>query len=149
MCTPLTVALCNSLWTHKNLNEATHRNLEQFVGGTSMRSLAWLMNAGRHESVTTNEPTSASLVTPENINRLKGIPILFLSGTGNMVYTAENTDTSFTTLCHAHGRQWYEREVFSGKGHLDAWMGASAYRDVYPRVKRHVDKFMKDAGSDM
>lgn len=100
------------------------------------------MNSARRGYVTTNDP-SVSLVTPENMDRLKGIPILFLSGTGNMVFTVENTDASYTTLCNAHGRQWYEREVFAGKGHLDAWMGATAYQDVYPRVKRHVDEVTK------
>ncbi|KAL2018312.1 hypothetical protein VTK56DRAFT_975 [Thermocarpiscus australiensis] len=131
------------LWTHEDLNEETHAHLDRFLGGTSMRSLKRLMNSGRLNCVTTNEPVSANLVTPENIRRLRGIPILFLSGTGNMVYTAENTDISYTTLCYAHGREWYEREVFPGRGHLDAWMGSTAYKDVYPRVKRHVDKFMK------
>jgi hypothetical protein len=101
------------------------------------------MNAGRLGCVTTNEPTSANLVTPENLRRLKGIPILLLSGTGNMVFTPENTDISYTTLCNTHGKEWYEREVFSSKGHLDAWIGTTAYQDVYPRVKRHVDKYMK------
>lgn len=105
-----------------------------------MRGLGWLMNAGNIERVTTNQPGGVDLVTPENIARLKGLPILFLSGTGNMVFTAENTDTSFTTLCNAHGRQDYEREVFTGKGHLDAWMGANAHLDVYPRVRRHADQ---------
>jgi hypothetical protein len=132
-----------SLWSHKNLNEATHRNLERFIGGTSMRSLGWLMNCGQLEKVTTSEPTSTNLVTPENINRLKGIPILFFSGTENMVFTAENTDISYTTLCQAHGRQWYQREVFADKGHLDAWMSPNAYRDVYPRVERHVEEVLK------
>ncbi|KAM0556073.1 hypothetical protein ACHAPJ_006061 [Fusarium lateritium] len=124
------------LWTHKNLNEATHRNLDRFLGGTSMKSLSWLTSTGALEKVTNNE--GWDLVTPENIARLAGIPILFLSGTGNMVFTAENTDTSFTTLCNAHGRNLYERELFTGKGHLDAWMGATSYLDVYPRVARHV-----------
>lgn len=108
-----------------------------------MRSLGWLLNAGRLERVTANGPASTDLVTPENIERLKGIPILFLSGTGNMVFTAENTDRSYATLCHAHGRQWYQREVFGGRGHLDAWMGATAYKDVYPRVLRHVEEVME------
>jgi hypothetical protein len=130
------------LWTHANLNEETHANLEHFLGGTSMRSLAWLMKAGSQEHVTVNEPSSESLVTPENIHRLKGIPILFLSGTGNMVFTAENTDRSYSTLCRAHGRQWYQREVFQGKGHLDAWMGSSAHKDVYPRVLSHMEEVM-------
>jgi hypothetical protein len=81
-------------------------------------------------------------VTPENLHRLKGIPILFLSGARNMVFTGENTDTSYTTLCNLYGKQWYEREAFVDRGHLDAWMGATAYQDVYPRVMRHVDEYM-------
>lgn len=131
-----------SLWTHRNLNDATHTQLERFLGGTSMRSLQWLMESGRKENVLANGPVFTNLVTPENLERLKGIPILFLSGTGNMVFTAENTDISYTTLCNVHGRDWYEREVFPGKGHLDAWMGSTAYQDVYPRVRRHVDQIM-------
>ncbi|KAL7909362.1 hypothetical protein GGI35DRAFT_479634 [Trichoderma velutinum] len=130
------------LWTHKNLNEATHRQLERFIGGTSMKSLKWLTNCGRLGQVTTNNP-GTSLVTPGNIDRLKGIPMLFLSGSANMVFTAENTDTTYTTLCNAHGRQWYERELFHDKGHLDAWMGSTAHTDVYPRVQRHVEKVSK------
>ena len=101
-----------------------------------MKSLSWLTSTGALEKVTNNE--GWDLVTPENIARLAGIPILFLSGTGNMVFTAENTDTSFTTLCNAHGRNLYERELFTGKGHLDERMGATSYLDVYPRVARHV-----------
>ncbi|PWY90103.1 FAD/NAD(P)-binding domain-containing protein [Aspergillus heteromorphus CBS 117.55] len=132
------------LWTHSNLNDATHSQLERFLGGTSMRSLQWLMKTGQLENVAANGPAYTSLVTPENIDRLKGIPILFLSGTGNMVFTAENTDISYTTLCNAHGREWYEREVFTGRGHLDAWMGSTAYEDVYPRVKRHVDRVVRE-----
>lgn len=108
-----------------------------------MRCLDWLMKTGDVGEVTTNEPTRLSLVKPENIDRLKGLPILFLSGTGNMVYTEENTDKSYTTLCHAHGSEWYEREVFLSKGHLDAWMGPTAYQDVYPRVLQHVEKTMQ------
>jgi hypothetical protein len=104
-----------------------------------MQSLKWLTNCGRIEKVTTNNP-NANLVRAENMSRLKEIPILFLSGAENMVFTAENTDTSYTALCNAHGRQWYERELFQGKGHLDAWMGVGAYQDVYPRVERHVEK---------
>lgn len=131
------------LWTHENLNEETHSQLELFLGGTSIRSLDWLMKSGSVESVTTNAPAFTELATPENIKRLKGIPILFLSGSENMVFTAENTDTSYTTLCNAHGRNWYEREVFHGRGHLDAWMGPTACGDVYPRVKRHIDTVLQ------
>jgi hypothetical protein len=131
-----------SLWTHKNLNSETHEHLDHFLGGTSMRSLEWLMRSGRVGSVTTNE--FEKLVTRENIERLRGIPILFLSGTGNMVYTAENTDVSYSILCDAHGKELYKRKVFPDRGHLDAWMSDTAYRDVYPAVRHHADRHTKN-----
>lgn len=28
------------------------------------------------------------------------------------------------------------------RGHLDCWMGKSAYRDVYPTVADHIDEVM-------
>ncbi|KAH8683558.1 hypothetical protein BGZ61DRAFT_358000 [Ilyonectria robusta] len=130
------------LWSHPKLNAATHANLHQFLGGTTMRSLGHLMEMGQADTVMTNAPALVNLVTPENVARLKGIPILFFSGEKNTVYAPEGTDISYTMLCNAHGRQWYEREVFTGRGHLDCWMGSDAWKDVYPRVGRHVQAVM-------
>lgn len=131
-----------SLWTHKNLNEATHRELANFLGGTSMRSLGHLMSIGRLGHVITNPPKSINLLTPYNIARLKGIPIFFFSGADNAVYAPEATDVSYTILRDAHGPNDYERVVFERRGHLDCWMGFDAHKDVYPRVREHVDKIM-------
>ncbi|KAJ5153414.1 uncharacterized protein N7482_009892 [Penicillium canariense] len=130
------------LWTHKNLNEPTHAQLANFLGGTSMRSLGHLTSMGCLGHVTTNPPTSINLVTPYNIARLKGIPIFFFSGANNAVYAPESTDVSYTMLRDAHGPDDYERVVFEGRGHLDCWMGVTAHTDVYPRVRKHVDKLM-------
>ncbi|KAH7143579.1 hypothetical protein EDB81DRAFT_947639 [Dactylonectria macrodidyma] len=134
------------LWSHPKLNAATHANLHHFLGGTTMRSLSHLMEMGQADTVLTNAPALVNLVTPENLARLQGVPILFFSGEKNTVYAPESTDISYTTLCKAHGRQWYEREVFNGRGHLDCWMGSDAYKDVYPRVGRHVQEVMGAVG---
>jgi hypothetical protein len=107
-----------------------------------MPSLAHLMSMGRLGHVTTNPPTSINLVTPYNISRLKGIPILLFSGSENTVYAPENTDVSYTMLRDENGAGGYERVVFEGRGHLDCWMGVTAHKDVYPRVREHVDKAM-------
>lgn len=104
-----------------------------------MDSLSWLIDTGHHEQVQSNAPASTNLVTDENMQRLAGIPILFLTGSKNRVFAPENTDKSYTLLCHAHGRELYQREVFTGRGHLDMWMGPTAYIDVYPRVLQHVE----------
>lgn len=110
-----------------------------------MPSLYHLMSIGRLGYVTTNPPASINLVTEENIARLKGIPILLFSGSENAVYAPENTDVSYGLLrdMNAEGKDGHdglvERTIFEGRGHLDCWMGSTAYKDVYPRVRRHVD----------
>ncbi|KAK5653272.1 hypothetical protein OQA88_9171 [Cercophora sp. LCS_1] len=130
-------SLCfGRLWSHRNLNAQTHAYLPNLLGGTTIRSLSHLMAMGTSATALTD--TRQNLVTPSNLSRLRGVPILFISGAENSVFAPESTDMSYTTLCNAHGREWYEREVFEGKGHLDCWMGAEAWRDVYPRVERHV-----------
>lgn len=103
-----------------------------------MASLRHLMFQGTHEYATDSQ--NENLVTPQNIARLKGLPIFFFSGSENDVYAPENTDISFTTLSEANGGICYERQVFQGRGHLDAWMSPSANKDVFPRVLHHINK---------
>lgn len=126
------------LWTHRNLNEATHANLSKFLGGTSMPSLEHLMKMGVTAEAINND--GKSLVTPHNVARLRGIPILLFSGSENVVFTPESTDKSYSVLRDQLGAEKYERHVFQGRGHLDCWMSADAHKDVYPRVKRHIEK---------
>ena len=33
----------------------------------------------------------------------------------------------------------YDRFVVQGYGHLDCWMGKDAWKDVYPRVRHHIE----------
>jgi hypothetical protein len=133
------LADCNRLWSHKKLSEATHRNLSQFLGGTTMKSLQQLMYMGTHGYVVNNK--NESLVTDENLKRLNGLPILFIHGSENVVYTPETTDKSYTTLRTAFGPGDYDREVFQGFGHLDCWMGADSAEEIYPRIIAHAQKY--------
>ena len=95
-----------SLWSHRNLNAATHSQLSHFMGGTSMSSLAHLMMIGRSGHVMTSHPNSINLVTPFNTSRLRGIPILFFSGSENTVFDQQSTDISCTMLRDAFGVEW-------------------------------------------
>ncbi|KAF2103993.1 cholesterol oxidase [Rhizodiscina lignyota] len=128
------------LWSHKMLNDATHSNLSKFLGGTTMHSLEHLMYMGTHGFVTNNN--NENLVTAQNLERLQGLKILFISGSENVVYKPEATDKSFTTLTHKFGQGGYELQVFEGYGHLDCWMGKDADKDIYPTVLRHTTKCM-------
>jgi len=147
-----TAEICNSavchraelvfgrLWCHSGLNEATHANLGNFLGGTNMRCLTHLMRMGSSGYVMDNEFTS--LITGVGLKRLEGLKVQFVQGGKNAVYEPENTLTSYELLREEFGSAGYERVVFEDRGHLDCWMGKSAYRDVYPAVANHIDEVM-------
>lgn len=128
------------LWNHRNLNEATHRQINRFFGGVNMTLLHLLMQMGVRGFVTGNAPLFKDLTIPENVNRLKGIPIMLFSGSDNKVLNPESTDKTYSILRDRFGPDKYERHVVQGYGHLDCWMGREAYKDVYPLVREQADK---------
>ncbi|KAH7393666.1 hypothetical protein BKA64DRAFT_578312 [Cadophora sp. MPI-SDFR-AT-0126] len=134
------------LWNHRNLNEATHRQINRFFGGVNMTLLHLLMRMGYHGHVTTNGPLFTPLTTPHNLHRLKNIPILFFSGSDNKVLTPESTDKSYTVLRDMFGTRDYSRHVVQGYGHLDCWMGRRAYKDVFPMLREEVDRVCRGEG---
>ncbi|KAF1937241.1 FAD/NAD(P)-binding domain-containing protein [Clathrospora elynae] len=128
-------------WTHSNLNHATHAHLGHFFDGTHTKFVAHLsgMGAMPPHHVRTNKPLFADLVTPENLQRLEGISINFLSGGDNAVWTPQSTNDSYDILRDAFPEGHYRRVFVKGYGHLDCWMGKEAFEDVFPRVRHHVE----------
>lgn len=144
-------------WNHRNLNEATHRQIDRFFGGVNMRMLNLLMKMGTDGHVMSNGPLFERLDTRENIARLKGVPFLLFVGRDNAVLSPESTEKTYEILCDtfgtaakasdAHGvgghpdsGSDYRRRVIPGYGHLDCWMGRNAWKDVYPIVREEVDR---------
>lgn len=107
-----------------------------------MSTLEHLVQMGTRGYVTSNAPEYENLVTPSNIQRLKGIPIFFFSGGDNAIFDPRNTQRSYEMLCEVFGEKDYEYEVFEGKGHLDCWIGRDVVGDVYGRVGGHVGRVM-------
>ena len=44
-------------------------------------------------------------------------------------------------LAAANGPEHYQRVVLPGYAHLDALIGRDAWRDVYPLITNHLDRF--------
>jgi len=103
-----------------------------------MKNLKQLMFTGTRGYVV--DDSSECLVTPDNVARLRDIPIFFIHGGQNQVYSPESTMRSYDILRERFGSSQYERWVFEGRGHLDCWMGVSCNMDVYPRVEEHIKK---------
>jgi hypothetical protein len=134
------------LWNHRNLNEATHRQINRFFGGVNMTLLHLLMQMGVRGYVTGNAPLFKDLTTGPNIERLRGIPIMLFSGGDNHVLDPSCTDKTYSILRNTFGDGIYERHVVPGYGHLDCWMGREAYKDVFPMIRRQVDKVCREKG---
>ncbi|KAI1005810.1 hypothetical protein K3495_g2408 [Podosphaera aphanis] len=131
------------LWCHRNLNEATHRQIDRFFGGINMTCLHLLMQMGKRGFVTSNKPCYTRLTTEGNLRRLKGIPIMVFSGSENQVLSPAATEQTYSILRNRFGPENYERHVIHGYGHLDCWMGREAYVDVFPVVRDHADKICR------
>jgi len=137
-------------WNHRNLNEATHRQIDRFFGGVNMTLLHLLMLQGSRRHVMNN--ARENLVTPKNLQRLRGIPFLLFVGADNAVLSPEATEKTYEVLCDTfetcgpgsfqEGIQ-YKRKVVPGYGHLDCWMGRNAWKDVYPFVREEVDRWVR------
>ncbi|RFU30772.1 hypothetical protein B7463_g5567, partial [Scytalidium lignicola] len=134
------------LWNHRNLNEATHRQINRFFGGVNMTLLHLLMQMGHRGFVTSNAPLFNNLTTPANVRRLKGIPIFLFSGSENHVLTPAATNRTYEILTDTFGADNYGRREVPGYGHLDCWMGREAYKDVYPMVREQVDRVCRGEG---
>lgn len=96
------------------------------------------MGVNAPQCVRTNLTDFVDLGTPENILKLKGIKISFLYGAENAVWSSLATKTSYDALRAAFPDGQYERNIVKGYGHMDCLIGKDAFRDVYPRVLRHI-----------
>lgn len=135
-------------WNHRNLNEATHRQIDRFFGGVNMTLMHLLMKQGFQGHVMSNGPLYERLDTPENIRKLRGIPFLLFVGGDNAVLSPESTERTYEVLTDAFSTRrddgiQYRRRVVPDYGHLDCWMGRNAWKDVYPFVLEEVDRVVR------
>jgi hypothetical protein len=90
-------------WNHRNLNEATHRQIDRFFGGVNMTLLHLLMKQGFEGHVMGNAPLYHDLTSPRNVQRLKGIPFLLFVGSDNAVLSPMATEKTYEILCDTFG----------------------------------------------
>lgn len=147
-CHRTTLAL-GRCWNHHNLNEATHRQIDRFFGGVNMTLMHLLMKQGYEGHVMANAPLYERLDEPDNVRRLKGIPILLFVGRDNAVLSLESTERTYEILTDTFGTgddvsgMQYRRRVVPDYGHLDCWMGRNAWKDVYPFVREEMDRVVR------
>ncbi|KAL4929539.1 uncharacterized protein BDV17DRAFT_57214 [Aspergillus undulatus] len=124
------------LWNHQNLDRAIHDNVDGFFAGTHTKCLEHITRMGSRGSCLDNELNS--LLTSNSLENLRGVPILFMSGSDNEVFQPEGTLRDYELLRRRFGERMYRRFVPEGYGHLDTIVGKRADRDVYWKVEGHL-----------
>ncbi|KAG9892459.1 hypothetical protein KCV05_g17927, partial [Aureobasidium melanogenum] len=110
------------LWNHAKLNAATHINPHAVFGGIHTRCVQHLTTSGQQRAVLDND--CRSLVTDENVCRLRGIHMLVFGGADNNVYSPESLRETCRVL--EQRGEAVRMKVFEGLGHLDCFMSERA-----------------------
>ncbi|OQE08838.1 hypothetical protein PENVUL_c008G01117 [Penicillium vulpinum] len=133
------------LWNHENLDTNIHDNVHQFFAGTNTKIMKQVVRMGTRGVCMDND--LRPLMTAENLQRLQGLPILFVSGTDNQVFNPETTLKDYELLRRRFGERLYRRFLVDGYGHLDPIVGKDADKDVYWRICAHLRWCTEEMGN--
>ncbi|GJJ74664.1 cholesterol oxidase [Entomortierella parvispora] len=144
------------LWEHDMISKNFHDNLDEIMGSINIESLKGLVTLwSKKQTLTDAEGTN--VVTDENFHRsvFDKMPVLFIHGAKNQVFTPESTVRSLEELRNIllpptgmtfDYKGLYRRELIPGYGHLDCIVGDRAYKDVYPFILDHLETYSKTTG---
>jgi cholesterol oxidase len=122
---------------HAQLNDATHRALNEMFGFGNIDSLQHLSLMLRRGLAVTHTGGMDYFAHPE---RIAGTSVLLLQGAHNYIFHPVGTLKTLRWLTDCNPRGDYHREVLPAYAHLDAIVGSRAAVDVYPRIADFLDR---------
>ena len=127
-----------TLWSHENLNDATHQWLTREFAFCSMAFFAQMgrsVRAGRIVAVDGfSELPPHVLAHPPRTNAR----IAFVTGAQNKCFLPESQARSFEYF-NALRPNYHSLHILPGYGHLDIFLGKNAGREVFPRMIAELD----------
>ena len=120
---------------HAQLNDATHRALNEMFGFGNIDSLKHLSLMMRRGLAVTHTGGMDDL-HPE---RIADTQLLLLQGSQNYIFHPLGSLEDAALAAGLQPRGDYQREVLPGYAHLDAIIGTRAAVDVYPRIVNFLD----------
>lgn len=124
---------------HARLNDQTHRALNEMFGVGNIESIKHLALMMRKGKAVTETGGNDYLRAP-NSARMADVKLLLLQGSDNYIFHPAGTLRTLRWLRAHNPEGQYERVVLPGYAHLDAIIGASASRDVYPVITAFLDR---------
>ena len=121
---------------HAQLNDATHRALNEMFGFGNIDSLQHLSLMMRRGLAVTH---TGGLDYFEHPERIAATKLLLLQGSQNYIFHPAGSLKTLRWLRDGNPQGDYRREVLAGYAHLDAIIGTRAASDVDPRIVRFLD----------
>jgi cholesterol oxidase len=122
---------------HSQLNDATHRALNEMFGFGNIDSLQHLSLMLRRGLAVTHTGGTDYFQFPE---RFAGTSLLLLQGAHNYIFHPMGSLKTLRWLSECNPGGDYHREVLPAYAHLDAIVGSRAAVDVYPRIVDFLDR---------
>jgi cholesterol oxidase len=122
---------------HAQLNDATHRALNEMFGTGNLEAIRHLSLMMRRGLALTHDGGRDYLEHPE---RFTGTKLLLLQGRRNYIFHPDGTLRTLRWLREDNSRGHYERVVLPGYAHLDAIVGSRAAAEVYPQIAGFFDR---------
>jgi cholesterol oxidase len=116
---------------HAQLNDATHRALNDMFGFGNIASMEHLSLMLRTGLAVTRTGGMDYFDHPE---RMAGTRLLLLQGMQNYIFHPAGTLRTWRWLLSNNRQGEYERKELPGYAHLDAIVGSKAAVDVYPSI---------------
>jgi cholesterol oxidase len=123
--------------THDQLDDATHEHLDDLFGVGNLTSLGHLGTIMQRRLVVDAQGESVYTAHPERLR----LPILLVQGERNYIFHPGGTMRTLRWLQSRNEPTLYKRLLLPRYAHLDALIGRSAARDVYPKLTEHLNQF--------
>jgi len=132
-------------WNHKQLNEETHNLSDRLFGVTNLETMRQVSICDRHHHIMTANKEDIYM-TDENIRNSMNMPILFLHGEENCLFTPHGTAADLEMLQRVNPTKshLYKRKTFKDYAHLDCFVGVNAAVDIFPTILQHLEETQKE-----
>lgn len=122
-------------YRHDQLNDETHRALQNWFGNSSDIAFKHLATIVRKGFAVDHRGRNRYL---RKLDRL-AIPILFLAADENQEFFPYASALTLRRLAQVNDPSLYTREINRGYGHMDCFIGRDASADVFPPVVAHLN----------
>jgi len=128
-----------ALWRHENLNDETHEWLKQEFAAVPMAFFAQIarcVSKGNLVSVEGEKGLPEDFAAHEPQTEAR---IAFFAGEKNLCFLPESQKRSYDHFAR-YRKDYHSLYVLPDYSHLDVFMGKNAARDVFPIIRRELDR---------